>query len=122
MVQDWEKILYDFVRPNNFNLFLMPKGRLRSYLIAAYYHLHGEKIPSFLLLAGKNSVQAQRWKLEPVEMRHKTLARMVVHWNDDFPKDVLRENKSLQVIKLTLSAWAQVTGLSADVHWSDLAA
>lgn len=97
MVRDWEKIFYGFARPNNLNLFLMPKGRLRDDLIAAYYHLHGEKILPFLNLAGKSRIRAHRWKLEPVEMRHKILARMVVHWNNCFPKDVLRENKSLQV-------------------------
>lgn len=96
MVQDWEKSVYDFVRPNNFNLFLMPKGRPRDGLIAAYYHLHGEEILSLLRLAGKIRTQAHCWKLQPAEMRHET-ARMVVHWNNRFPKDVLREDKSLQV-------------------------
>lgn len=124
MFQDWEKILYDFVRPNNFNLFLKPKGRLRDDLTAAYYHLHEEKILSFLSLAGKSRVRAHRWKLEPVEMRHKILARMVVHWNNHFPKDVLRENKSLQVVKprVSVSGWPQVTGLSTNVHRPDLVA
>lgn len=32
----------------------MPKGRLRDYLIAAYYHLHGEKTLSFLTLVEKS--------------------------------------------------------------------
>lgn len=71
MVQDWEKMLYDFIRPNNFMLLLMPKGRLRDDLIAAYYNLHGEKILSFLNLAGKSRERAHHWKLETVEMRHK---------------------------------------------------
>lgn len=124
MVQDWEKILYDFARPNNFSPFLMPKGKLRDYLVAACYHLHGEKIPSSLNLAGKSEVRAHCWKLEPVEMRHKILAQMVVHWNNYFPKDVLRENKSLQVFKprVSVSGWPRVTGLSTDVHWPDLVA
>lgn len=81
MVRDWEKRLYDFTRPNNFNPFLMPKGRLRDDLIAAYYHLHGEEILSGLNLAGRSRVRAHCWELEPAEMRQKTQARMVVQWN-----------------------------------------
>lgn len=54
MVQEWEKILCDFTRLENLRLFFMPKGRLRDYLIAAYYHLHGEKTLSFLNLVEKS--------------------------------------------------------------------
>lgn len=54
MVQEWEKILCNFMRLKNLKLFFMPKGRLRDYLIAAYYHLHGEKMLSFLNLAQKS--------------------------------------------------------------------
>jgi len=119
MVQHWEKILYDFVRPNNFNLFLKPKGRLRDDLIAAYYHLHGEKILSFLDLAGKSSIQAHCWKLESAEMRHKTLAWMVVHWNNHFPKDVLMENKPPQAFTPSVSSSGRprVIEHHTDVHW-----
>lgn len=99
MVQDWEKTLYDSARPNCSNVFLMPKRRLEDDLIAAYHDLHGEKILPCLHLAGKSGVRAHCWKLEPAEMRYKTLAQMVVHWNSRFPEDVLRKNRSPRVFK-----------------------
>lgn len=49
-------------------------------------------------------MRAHCWKLEPVEMRHQTLAQMV-HWNSHFPKDVLRENRSPRVPKPELCVW-----------------
>lgn len=86
MVQDWKKTLYDSVRPNCSSLFLMLKGRLEDDLIAAYHHLHGEKVLSCLNSAGKSRVQAHCLKLEPAETRHKTLAHMMVHWNSHFQR------------------------------------
>lgn len=124
MVQDWEKTLYDSVRPNCSSLFLMPKGRLEDDLIAEYHHLHGEKILSCLNLAGKSRVQAHCWKLQPAEMRHKTLAQMVVQWNSHFPKDLPREKRSPPSFQtqICVSDWPQVPGLSTDVHWPHLVA